>query len=240
MLSSDPLLPRNQLLAALPSSEFQRLAPYLEPVELSLQQILYEISEPITYVYFPQQGLVSLVNTMLDGATIEVGLVSVEGMVGLPVILTGGSTSTTRAFVQMAGSAARIKAELLKTEFNRGGLLQKLLLRYTQAYLAQVEQTAACNRLHKIEERLARWLLTVADRIQADEFQLTQEFIAQMLGVRRAGVTVAADTLQQAGILRYSRGRITILNREDLEATACECYGVIRGEIARILNTGND
>ena len=181
-----------------------------------------------------------MVTTMLDGSTVEVGLASAEGMVGLPVILAGGRTNRTRASVQIAGSAVRIKAELLKTEFNRAESLQNLLLRYTQAYLVHLEQTAACNRLHKIEKRLARWLLTVSDRIQADEFQLTQEYIAQMLGVRRAGVTVAADTLQQAGMLRYSRGRITILNRTELEATACECYAVVRDEFARLLGTEND
>lgn len=234
-VSESPNLAENQLLAALPLSEYQRLVPNLEKVSLSLQQVIYEPGEPIRHVYFPHQAIVSLVSTMSDGSTVEVGLVGKEGMVGLPVIW-GGSTTTTRAFVQMADSGIRMKASLLKTEFERGGQLQSLLLRYMQALHTQISQTAACNRLHMVEARLARWLLSVHDRMQTDSFPLTQEFISQMLGTRRAGVTEAAGVLSDAGMIRYTRGRITILNRKELEATTCECYGIVKGEFTRLLN----
>lgn len=234
----DPHKPiENRLLAALPAEEYQCLVPDLKFVSLSIEQVLYEAGEPIKYVYFPHQAIVSLVSTMEDGSTVEVGLVGNEGMVGVPVFL-GGNTTTNRAFVQVADGCTRIEAGRLKAEFNRGGALQSLLLHYTQALLTQASQTAACNRLHTVEERLARWLLTVSDRIQSDQFLLTQEFIAQMLGTRRSGVTVAAGTLSQAGLLRYTRGKITIIDRESLESTACECYGVIKDEFARLLGTG--
>lgn len=228
-------VPQNRLLAALPASEYERLAPHLQLVSLPIRQVLYEPNEPIKYVYFPIGSMVSLVSIMKDGSTIEVGLVGNEGMVGIPVIL-GGNITTTQAFVQVSDNALRMDADLLKSEFNRGGQLQLLLLRYTQALLTQVSQSAACNRFHTIEERLARWMLLVADAVESDEFMLTQEFISQMLGTRRSGVTVAAGTLSQAGMLRYSRGKITILNREALEATSCECYGVIRYEFTRLLS----
>lgn len=228
-------VPQNRLLAALPASEYERLAPHLQLVSLPIRQVLYEPNEPIKYVYFPIGSMVSLVSIMKDGSTIEVGLVGNEGMVGVPVIL-GGNITTTQAFVQVSDNALRMDADLLKSEFNRGGQLQLLLLRYTQALLTQVSQSAACNRFHTIEERLARWMLLVADAVESDEFMLTQEFISQMLGTRRSGVTVAAGNLSQAGMLRYSRGKITILNREALEATSCECYGVIRDEFTRLLS----
>ena len=225
----------NQLLAALPPDEYQGLAPSLEVLSLPVRQVLYEPGEPIEYVYFPHQTMISLVSTMENGTTIEVGLVGREGMVGIPVIL-GGSSTTTRAFVQVAGQATRLKADRLKTEFQQSGALQTLLLRYVQAFLTQVSQSAVCNRLHNLEERLARWLLLVRDCVDADDFLLTQEFIAQMLGTRRSGVTVAAGTLQQAGMIRYTRGRISIVDTEALEDTACECYKVIKTELARLLN----
>ena len=164
-------------------------------------------------------------------------MVGNEGMVGLPVIW-GGNTTTTSAFVQVADGGMRMKSLWLLAEFNRGGALQRLLLRYMQALHTQVSQTAACNRLHSVEARLARWLLMVSDRMQSDQFELTQEFIAQMLGTRREGVTVAAGTLSQAGMIRYTRGKITILERENLKLTSCECYGVIKDEFARLLGTG--
>lgn len=227
----------NRLLAALPAEEYQRLVPHLERVELSVNQVIYEPFEPIRHVYFPHQALVSLISTMSDGSTVEVGVVSNEGMVGIPVFL-GGNTTTTRAFVQVPDSSTRMEATRLLAEFNRGGPLQSLLLRYTQALHTQVSQTAACNRLHTVESRLARWLLMVSDRMQSDQFPLTQEFIAQMLGCRRSGVTEAAGTLSQAGMIRYTRGRITILNREAMDAASCECYGVIKDEFARLLGTG--
>lgn len=233
-VSTDSVPIQNRLLAALPTHEYQRLVPHLELVKLSLHQIIYEPNEPITHVYFPHQAVVSLVTSMEDGSTIEVGLVGSEGMVGIPVIL-GGNITNNQAFVQIAGAGMRMDANILKTEFNRSGPLQTLLLRYCQALLTQVSQSAACNRFHTIEERLARWMLLVQDCVGSDELALTQEFIAQMLGTRRSGVTVAAGTLQKAGMLRYTRGRITIVNREVLEATACECYRVISDEFARLL-----
>jgi CRP-like cAMP-binding protein len=237
-VSKSPHKPiENRLLAALPASEYQRLVPHLDFVSLSLEQVLYEPEEPIRHVYFPHQAIVSLVSTMLDGSTVEVGLVGNEGIVGVPVFL-GGNTTTNCAFVQVADGAMRMEAHRLLAEFNRGGALQSLLLHYTQALLTQTSQTAACNRLHTVEERLARWLLTVSDRMQSDQFPLTQEFIAQMLGTRRSGVTVAAGTLSQAGMIRYTRGKITILDRENLESTSCECYRVIKDEFVRLLGTG--
>jgi CRP-like cAMP-binding protein len=226
---------QNQLLAALPETEYQRLVPNLELVSLPLHKVIYEPGEPITHVYFPHQALVSLVSLMEDGSTVEVGLVGNEGMVGLPVIW-GGDTTTTKAFVQIADSGSRMKASLLKIEFDRGDQLQTLLLRYMQALHTQISQLAACNRLHMIEGRLARWLLSVHDRMQKDEFPLTQEFIGQMLGTRRAGVSEAAGVLSQAGMIRYTRGKITILDRPKLEATACECYGLVKSEFTRLLS----
>ncbi|MBV8884409.1 MAG: Crp/Fnr family transcriptional regulator [Chroococcidiopsidaceae cyanobacterium CP_BM_RX_35] len=223
---------RNRLLAALPVSEYQRLVPHIEFVSLSNQQVLYEPKQPIEYIYFPDRTVVSLLSMMSDGSTVEVSMVGNEGVVGLPVIL-GHQTTTTQAIVQVADGAIRMEASLLLAEFNRGGILQSLLMRYTHALLTQLSQTVACNRLHTVEERLARWLLTISDCIQSAQFPLTQEFITQMLGVHPFDVRVAAETLQQTGRLRYSHSRITILNRSDLEATACECYEVIKAEFER-------
>ena len=228
--------PRNKLLAALPDEDYQRLVPDLEFVEISINQVLYDPEEPIKDVYFLNQGIASIVYITEDGSTVEVGMVGNEGMVGIPVFL-GGYMTTTTAFVQVVGTAMRMKAVRLKAEFDLGGSLQKLLLRYTQALLTQISHTAVSNRLNTVEERLARWLLIVADLTQSDEFPLTQEFIAQMLGVRRSGVTVAAGILSQAGMIRYSRGRITILNREGLEATSGENYRMIKTEFSRLLDT---
>ncbi|MBE8968884.1 Crp/Fnr family transcriptional regulator [Nostocales cyanobacterium LEGE 12452] len=224
----------NRLLAALPTSDYERLVPHLKLVSLPTRQVLYEPGEPITHVYFPQNAVVSIVTVMEDVSTVEVGIVSNEGMVGIPVIL-GGKTTTTKAFIQVAGAGMQMDADVFKTEFNRGGAIQKLLLRYVRAVYTELTQSCACNRLHTLEERLARWLLTVSDRFESDDFPLTQEFIAQMLGVRRSGVTVAASTLSRAGMIRYQRGQISILNREDLEATSCECYRVIQKEFTRLL-----
>jgi len=226
----------NRLLAALPDAEYQRLIPHLERVELSFKQVLHEVGEPIEYVYFPHRGIVSLLSTMADGSMVEVGLVGNEGIVGIPATL-GDNIATTTAIVQVPGSGMRMKASVLKTEFGRGGSWQSLLLRYLQALFAFVSQNAACNRLHHLDGRLARWLLLVYDRVESNELPLTHEFIGQMLGVRRAGVTEAANTLQQAGLIRCTRGKITILNREELQAASCECYEIIQGEFARLLNT---
>ena len=236
-VSNQPHLPiENQILAALSAGEYQRLLPYLERVDLSLHQVLYEAEEPITHVYFLDQGMASLVCMLEDGSTVEAGIVGKDGMVGLPVIW-GGNSTTTIAFIQLAGGGMRMKVEHLIAEFKRAGELQSLLLRYTQALFTQVTQTAACNSLHTIEERLARWLLLVADCMQSNTFVLTQEFMAQMLGCRRAGVTVAASTLSRAGIISYKRTKINILNREDLEQTSCECYSIVKNECARLLGT---
>ncbi|WP_089130674.1 Crp/Fnr family transcriptional regulator [Tolypothrix sp. NIES-4075] len=236
LVTKNPDLPRNKLLAALPDEDYQRLVPDLEFVELPIKQVLYEPEEPIKHVYFVNQGIVSIVYTTEDGSTVEVGMVGNEGMVGIPVFL-GGNMTTTTAFVQVPGNAMRMNAVRLKAEFDLGGSLQKSLLLYTQALLTQITHTAVSNRLNTVEERLARWLLMVADLTQSDEFPLTQEFIAQMLGVRRSGVTVAAGILSQAGMIRYSRGRITILNREGLEATSGESYRVIKREFSRLFDT---
>jgi CRP-like cAMP-binding protein len=226
---------KNQLLAALPIEEYQNLAPHLESVELPLRQVLHEAGEPIEYVYFPTEAMISLVSIMKDGSTVEVALIGKEGMVGIPVIL-GGNSTTSQAVVQVAGRGLRLQANILKAQFQLGGQLHYLLLRYIQALFTQISQGAVCNRLHNLEERLARWLLSVQDCLQMQEFPMTQEHIAQMLGSRRSGVTVAAGMLQHAGIISYRRGRINILSRERLEATSCECYGIIKAEIARLLN----
>ena len=227
----------NRLLAALPEAEYQRLIPHLDHVSLSFKQVLHEVGELIEYVYFPHQSIVSALSTMEDGSMVEVGLVGNDGIVGIPAALGDNITATT-AMVQVSDSAMRMKASLLKTEFQRGGSFQSLLLRYMQAQYAFVSQNAACNRLHQLDGRLARWLLLVCDRVESKELPLTPEFIGQMLGVRRAGVTEAANTLQKAGLIRYNRGKITILNREGLEAFSCECYEIINGEYTRLLGTG--
>lgn len=226
----------NRLLAALPDAEYQRLIPHLQQVSLPFKQVLHEAGEPIEYVYFPQRGMVSCLATMEDGSMIEVGIVGNDGILGIPAAL-GDNIAITTLTVQVAGSAMRMKASVLKTEFQRGGVLQSLLLRYMQAQHAFVSQTAACNRLHYLEGRLARWLLLVCDRVGSNELPLTHEFLSQMLGVRPAGVTEAANALQQAGLIRYTRGKITILNQEELEAASCECYEIIKGEYARLLGT---
>ncbi|MGJ5629117.1 Crp/Fnr family transcriptional regulator [Nostoc sp. CALU 1950] len=234
-MSENTLKPQvNKLLAALPASDYERLVPHLKLVSLPTRQVIYEPGKPITQVYFPQNAVVSIVTSMKDGSMVEVGIVSNEGMVGIPIIL-GGNTTTTKAFVQVSGIGMQMDADVLKTEFDRGGAIQNLLLRYIRAVYSELTQGCACNRLHTLEERLARWLLTVSDRLESENFPLTQEFIAQMLGVRRSGVTVAASTLSRAGMIRYQRGQINILNRENLEATSCECYRVIQNEFARLL-----
>ena len=228
--------PVNRLLAALPDAEYQRLVPHLEVIPFSSKQVLYDVGDLIEYVYFPHRAIVSSLSTMEDGSMVEVGLVGNDGIVGIPAAL-GDNIATTTATVQIPGFGMRMKASVLKTEFQRGGVLQTVVLRYMQALFAFVSQNAACNRLHHLDERLARWLLLVCDRVESNELPLTQEFIAQMLGVRRAGVTVAANNLQQAGFIHYSRGKITILNREELEAFCCECYEIINGEYVRLLST---
>lgn len=236
-LDQDYQVPSNRLLAALPIQEYQRLIPHLELVSLPLNTVLYEAGEPIQYVYFPNRAMISLVAITLKGQMVEIGLIGNEGVVGLPVFL-GGRTSIGRVFVQVEDSSMRMKADVLKAEFARGGPLQSLLLLYTQAFLTQASQGAVCNCLHNLRQRLARWLLSVQDRMRSDELLLTQEFISEMLGSRRSSVSEAAVSLQKAGIIRYRRGRISILNRAALEAIACECYEVIKTEYHRLLGQG--
>jgi CRP-like cAMP-binding protein len=226
--------PENQLLAALPDEDYQRLLPHLEEVQLPLKQVLYEPGDRLETVYFPNHAMVSLVAIMEDGATVEVGLVGIEGVIGLPTVL-GGRATVYQAIVQLPGSGIKLDANIFRTEFDRGGELQRLVLLYTQALLTQVSQNAVCNRLHSVDERLARWLLSVQDSLKQDELPLTQEFISQMLGTRRASVTVAAGTLQEQGIISYSRGKITIIDRTRLRESSCECYDVIKHEFERLL-----
>ena len=228
--------PINKILAALPESEYQAIAPHLKPVDLTSGEIISEPNQSITEIYFPQRAMISLVSIMMDGSTTEIGIVGNEGMIGLPAIL-GGDSTISCSIVQVSGTALQIPADIIQREFLRGGRLQQILLLYIQASLTQVSQSAACNRQHRIEERLARWLLSVRDCVRQNELHLTQEFIANMLGTRRSGVTIAAGTLQQAGIIRYSRGKITILDRQALEDTSCECYRTIQGEFIRLLGS---
>ena len=224
----------NRLLATLPREDVERLLPQLTPLTFGLGDVLYEPDLPMAYMYFPTTAVVSLIYTMLDGTTAEMGLVGNEGVVGIALFM-GGDTTPNRAIVQVAGAAFRLSAPALRTEFLRAGAVQLALLRYTQALITQISQTAVCNRLHAIEQRLCRWLLLTRDRVPSDAIQMTQEFIAHMLGVRREGVTLAARHLQEAGLIRYVRGHITVLDRPGLEATVCECYRVVKDEFTRLL-----
>ena len=226
----------NKILAALPLTQYERIASQLKQVKLMSGDILLEPQEEVSSIYFPQTAMISLVSIMMDGSTTEIGLVGNEGMIGIPAIL-GGKSTTSRSIVQISGLALKIPAEIMVQEFHRGEKFQQLTLLYIQAFLTQVSQSAACNRQHKIEERLARWLLSVHDCLLKNEIPLTQEFIANMLGIRRSGVTVAAGILQQAGIIRYSRGKITILDQSSLENTACECYRLVQNEFLRLLGS---
>lgn len=219
---------KNLILAAIPKDEHARLLPDLEPVELPVGQVLYKSGEVIEHVYFPCDGLVSLVTHMKDGTTIEVGIIGKDGMVGIPVLL-GDDIAFEEAIVQLGGNGLRMRSVLLKKVLKRGHspLLTELLL-YTRVLMKQVAQTAACNRLHTVRERLSRWLLMCQDRMESDELNLTQEYISDMLGARRAGVSSAATGLQSEGVIRYSRGHISILKRRGLEAFSCECYEAVK------------
>jgi CRP-like cAMP-binding protein len=224
----------NRILNALSHSEYERLSLNLEYVKMPLGKTLYYPDEPITHVYFPNSGTVSLVSSFEDGGGIEVSMVGNEGMFGVCVFL--GSISTPlEAIVQLPGDGLRMRAEVLIEEFKRGGEVCDLLLRYTQAFITQIAQGAACNRAHGVEERLAKWLLMCQDRAHSIDLELTHEFISTMLGVRRAGVTVAAGLLQQAGLINYKRGHITITDREGLETVSCECYPIMKKEFVRLL-----
>ena len=226
--------PVNRLLAALPAEDYQRLRPYLQAVKLPQHLILYHAGENYKYAYFPSYSVVSSVAIMQNGSTTEIGVIGNEGMVGLPIILDTGYTNST-AIVQVGDGGYKIAAKRLQEEINRQGALKRLLMRYVQARIIQVGQTAACNRYHTVEQRFARWLLSVRDSIQRDEFKLTQEFISQMLGVRRTGVTEVAVKFQQAGIISYRRGSIRIISAQKLEACTCECYQLVYQQFARLL-----
>lgn len=224
----------NRLLAALPKEEYERLVANMEAVFLELKHSVYEPNEPIEYVYFVKNGVVSLLNVMEDGKEVEVATVGNEGMVGLPVFL-GAEKIPGRAFSQVPGDALRMKADVFKDKVTPGTRLHDLLQRYTQALFNQIAQGTACNTLHSVEERMCRWLLMTQDRVGKDDFPLTQEFLGQMLGVRRPTVSIAASILQKAGLIRYSRGGITILDREGLEDSSCECYAIIKAEFDRLV-----
>jgi len=225
---------QNHLLAALPADEYARLRPNLELVPMPLGAALYEPGSRMRHVYFPTTSIVSLLCVMEDGASAEIAVVGNEGIVGVSLFM-GGETTPSRAVVQSAGHAYRLKGQLLKEEFYRAGPMQRLLLRYTQALLTQMAQTAVCNRHHSLDQQLCRWLLLSLDRLPSNELIMTQELIANMLGVRREGVTEAARNVQKAGLIDYRRGHITVLDRAGLEARACECYAVVKRECDRLL-----
>jgi CRP-like cAMP-binding protein len=227
---------RNRLLTALPAADFERLSASLTLVSLSLKQVLLEADEPIGAAYFVETGMVSYLAYLEGGEAIEVGIIGSEGMVGMPLIL-GVDSAPAGAIVQMQGTALRISPAALRQAFTESKALHTRLLRYMQALYTQVSQTAACNGHHGLEERLARWLLMAHDRAEGDQFPMTQEFMALMLGVRRSGVTVTASTLKQAGLISYANGSMTILDRPALEAVACECYGTVQRHFEQLLGT---
>jgi CRP-like cAMP-binding protein len=232
-LQHDPR--QNHLLAALPMDEYQRLAPHLERVELTLGDSLVESGKVMRHVYFPTDCIVSLLCVMDDGDSTEIAVVGAEGIVGISLFM-GGETTPSRAVVQSAGSAYRLKGQRLMDEFDHASTFQHLLLRYTQALITQMAQTAVCNRHHSLDQQLCRWLLLSLDRLPTNELVMTQELIANMLGVRREGVTESAGKLQRAGLISYHRGHIRVLDRPGLEARVCECYAVVKKEYDRLLN----
>jgi CRP-like cAMP-binding protein len=226
--------PKNRLLATLPAEDYERLLPDLKPVRFSLGEVIYESQKVMEYVYFPTSSHVSLLYTMKDGSTAEVGLVGNEGLVGIALFM-GGDTTPNRAIVQGAGHAFKMKAAVMQEEFRRGGALQILLLRYTQVLITQISQTAVCNRLHTTEQRLCRWMLMTHDRTQSDELEMTHEFISNMLGIQREAVSVVAHRLREKKAIDYKRGRIQIVDRAILEEFSCECYQVVKVEHQRLV-----
>jgi CRP-like cAMP-binding protein len=224
----------NHLLASLPSEEWKRWASLLEPVDMPLGQVLYESGATLGYVYFPLTAIVSLLYVMENGASAEIAVVGNEGIVGVSLFM-GGESTPSRAVVQSAGLGCRLKAAVMKEEFDKAGAVLHLLLRYTQALITQMAQTAVCNRHHSLDQQLCRWLLLSLDRLQGSELVMTQELIGNMLGVRREGVTEGALKLQKAGLIRYSRGHISVLDRPGLETRTCECYAVVKREYDRLL-----
>ena len=236
MLSAEAFdaITRNQLLRALPQAELERILPSLTRVAFALGDVVYEPGQQLEYVCFPTTLVVSMLYTMEDGSTAEMGLVGNDGVVGIALFL-GGNTTPNRAVAQVAGGAWRMRANALQQEFSRSESFQRLLLLYTQAMITQISQTAVCNRLHSMEKRLCRWLLLTHDRVQANEIFMTQEFISNMLGSRRESVTVAAGRLQDLGLIDYARGHITIIDRNGLEGLVCECYRIVKDESDRLL-----
>ena len=233
--NDDPL--KNHLLASLPEEDFQRIKPKLGPTACKLGGILYESGDRLEYAYFPTTAIVSMVYVMENGATAEIGIVGNDGVVGNAMIL-GGETTTSRAVIQSAGDAYRMKAADLKEEFKRGGKFQDLMLRYTQALMTQISQTAVCNRLHPIDQQLCRWLLLSHDRLNSNKLVMTHDLISNMLGVRREGITLAAKKLATRKLIKNVRGTITVLDRQGLEEAVCECYKVVNAEYDRLLSRG--
>jgi CRP-like cAMP-binding protein len=227
---------KNRLLAALPESEWTQWRPHLEPVELTLGQVLSEPDSKFTHVYFPINSIISLLYVTAEGDSAELAVVGHEGILGVAVFM-GGETTRSRAIVQSAGCAVRLDGRVIMNGFKRAGPVMHLLLRYTQALITQMSQTAVCNRYHSVDQQLCRWLLLSLDRLQSNELVMTQELIANMLGVRREGVTEAAGRLHKTGIIQYQRGRITVLDRGALEKRTCECYGVVKKEYDRLLQS---
>ncbi|MCA8281642.1 Crp/Fnr family transcriptional regulator [Burkholderia cepacia] len=233
-MSGQPSMIENHLLAALPVEDLAHISPQLVLVDMPLGKVLYESGGALSHVYFPTTSIVSLLYVMEDGSSAEIAIVGNDGLIGIALFM-GGETTPSRAIVQSAGHAYRLDARILKDEFRRGGSMQRLLLRYTQALITQMAQTAVCNRHHSIDQQLCRWLLLSLDRLPSSELKMTQELIANMLGVRRSGVMEAALKLQDAGLIRYNYGHIEVLDRSGLEKRVCECYGVVRREFDRLL-----
>ena len=225
---------QNHLLAAVPAAEWKRLSPHLEPVDLSLGHVLYESGATLTDMYFPTTAIISLLYVMENGSSAEIAVVGNEGLVGVSLFM-GGESTPSRAVVQSAGRGYKIASHVMKDEFNKAGPVMHLLLRYTQALITQMAQTAVCNRHHTLDQQLCRWLLLSLDRLPGTDLKMTQELISNMLGVRREGVTEAAMQLQAAGLIRYSRGKISVLDRSGLERRTCECYAVVKKEYDRLL-----
>lgn len=233
-METKPLKDRNYLFHSIPPIEWEKLLPHIEAIDLPLGKVLYEPGSKMSHVYFPSSAIVSLLYALENGSSAEIAVVGNEGVVGIAIFMGGESTSS-RAVVQSAGKGYRIKSTIILEEFNRSGALMHLLLRYTQALITQMSQTAVCNRHHTLDQQFCRWLLLSLDRLTSDELVMTQELIANMLGVRREGVTEAALKVQKAGLIKYTRGHITILDRVGLEKRTCECYNVVKLEYARLL-----
>ncbi len=236
-ISPNPDPRENRLLASLPQKEWSQWLPHLEVVDMPLGNVLYESGGTLAHAYFPTTAIVSLLYVMEDGGSAEIAVVGYEGIVGVSLFM-GGESTPSRAVVQSAGTGYRLRSDVMKEAFNRAGPVLHLLLRYTQALLTQMAQTAVCNRHHTLDQQLCRWLLLSLDRLRSNELVMTQELIANMLGVRREGVTEAAGRLHKAGVIRYQRGRISVLDRHKLEQRTCECYAVVKKEYDRLLPPG--